>query len=309
MEQSFVAWAQLRSRKLPAVKLGIGDDAAVLEASGDSVVTTDSLMEGTHFILTETTPHAVGRKVVNANISDLAAMAAEPKAVFLSLCLPENYPGGNDRLAADIFEGVCEACESQGVALAGGDTNCWNGPLVVNLTAVGNPVDDVVWKRSGALPDDLIVVSGPLGGSILGKHLDFQPRMDWVRKVRGNVDIHAAMDITDGLSVDLLRMCDASHVGAILELDRVPSTAAAEELAKQTGETATAHALGDGEDFELLVTLAPKELGKLQEIVGEDQAIVCGTVTSRTGLWAKDGGKIRQMWSTGFVHGAEGRDH
>ncbi len=194
MEQSFVAWAKMRAKRLPQVKLGIGDDAAVLQAgAADLVVTADSLMDGVHFELQKTDPRRIGRKLVNVNLSDLAAMAAEPEAILLSMCLPLNLANDTpdalaaDALAAEIFEGVCLACADQGVALAGGDTNCWNGPLVLHGTAIGRTKDDVLWLRSGAKPDDLIVVTGPLGGSITGKHLDFQPRFDVVRKLRGIV--------------------------------------------------------------------------------------------------------------------------
>ncbi len=219
MEQSFVAWAKMRASRLPQVKLGIGDDAAVLASDGsDLVITTDSLLDGTHFILSEIQPRRVGHKLVNVNLSDLAAMAAEPVALFVSLCLPSE---SSEEIAAEIFEGICEAAAKENCAIAGGDTNCWRGPLALHLTAVGRATSSGVWTRSGAQPDDWIVVTGPLGGSLLGKHLDFQPRLDWVRRVRGQVNIHAAMDVSDGLTIDLLRMGNASGCGAVLEMDAI----------------------------------------------------------------------------------------
>ncbi len=237
MEQSFVAWAKMRARRLPQVKLGIGDDAALLAGTGaDTVITTDSQMDGVHFKLSEVDPRRIGRKLVNVNLSDLAAMAAEPECVFLSLCLPmSDEAAETERFASELYEGVCDALAEFDVALAGGDTNCWNGPLVLNMTAVGRVQNDIVWRRDGALPDDLIVVTGPLGGSILGKHLDFVPHIETARKLRDAVAIHSAMDISDGLSVDLLRMCDASSCGAILDLERVPISQAAEELSRESG--------------------------------------------------------------------------
>lgn len=304
MEQSFVAWAKMRARRLPQVKLGIGDDAAVLANDGsDMVVTTDSMMEGVHFESGQVDARRIGRKLVSINLSDLAAMGAEPTALFLSLCLPLDAAVDTEALAAEIYEGVCEMAEQFNVALAGGDTNCWAGPLVLNLTAIGRSVDGIIWTRCGARADDLIVVTGQLGGSLLGKHLDFVPRVELARQIRGKVDIHAAMDISDGLSVDLLRMCDASGCGAILELDRIPIAEAAQQRATTSGKLAVEHALGDGEDFELLLAVPPSELDRLQQLVGPAQAIVCGTFTSRTGLWSKDGGKIRQLTSSGYVHG------
>lgn len=306
MEQSFVAWAKMRARRLPQVKLGIGDDAAVLAAGADVVVTADSLMDGTHFELANTDPRRIGRKAVNVNLSDLAAMAAQPEAIFLSMCLPSTVEGSStDALAAEIFEGVCEACETHGVAIAGGDTNCWNGPLVLHITAIGRTVDGVVWTRSGAEPDDLIVVTGALGGSIHGKHLDFQPRLDLAKALRNTVPIHAAMDISDGLSTDLLRMCDASHRGAVIEFDRVPISETLQNTAEDAleGKSRVEHALSDGEDFELLLAVSPADYPALQATVGPEQALVCGYFTSRTGLWAKEGAKIRQLTASGYLHG------
>ncbi len=299
----------MRAQRLPQVRLGIGDDAAVLQGGPDAVVTTDSLLEGVHFTSDqlygpEATPRRIGQKLVNVNLSDLAAMAAEPNCIFLSLCLPHDPPGiATDALAAEIYEGVCEAAEKANVAIAGGDTNCWDGPLTLHLTAVGHPVDGIVWTRSGAQPDDLIVVTGPLGGSLAGKQFDFTPRFDWVRKVRSRIDIHAAMDISDGLSVDLLRLCDASGCGGILELDRIPVADAANEMAKSSGKQPIEHALGDGEDFELLIAIAPESYPDLVQLVGESEAIVIGDVTSRTGLWSRDGARLSQLSTSGFIHG------
>ena len=302
MEQSFVAWAKMRASRLPRVKLGIGDDAAVLDGSlGDVVITTDSLLDGTHFVLADVDPRRIGRKLVNVNLSDLAAMAAEPDALFVSLCLPNE---NSDALASELFEGVCEAAEQFGCSIAGGDTNCWHGPLALNLTAVGRAQPGGVWTRSGAQAEDVIVVTGPLGGSLLGKHLDFVPRLEWARSVRELVAVHAAMDISDGLTIDLLRMCNASGCGAVLDMSRVPISEAAVRMSKQSGRDALAHALGDGEDFELLCAISESELPKLREIVGEQQAIEVGRFISRTGLWAKRGSRIEQLPATGYVHGA-----
>ncbi|MBX3420084.1 MAG: thiamine-monophosphate kinase [Pirellulaceae bacterium] len=307
MEQSFVAWAQVRARRLPQVKLGIGDDAAVLAAGADDwVVTTDSLMDGTHFRLSETSAARIGRKLVNVNLSDLAAMAAEPLAVFLTLCLPNSSPNAVpvDALAAELYESVCDVCQQHGIALAGGDTNCWNGPLVLHLTAIGKSVGGTVWTRSGAKPGDLVLVTGPLGGSLLGKHLDFQPRLDVARRLRESSAIHAAMDISDGLSIDLLRMCDASNCGAIVDLEQVPISQAAQEMALSDHKSPLEHALGDGEDFELLLAVEPEGLAQVSSrLEGVCRPVVCGQFTSRTGLWSRQGSRIEQLPASGYVHG------
>ncbi len=300
MEQSFVAWAKMRARRLPQVKLGIGDDAAVLAATGDDfVVTTDTLMDGVHFQSSTVSGVRIGRKLIGVNLSDLAAMAAEPVAVFLTICFPRQ---ADQQLAADIYEGVCQVAEQFRVAVAGGDTNCWDGPLVLGLTAVGRTEGGVVWQRSSAQPNDLIVVTGPLGGSLLGKHLDFTPRLELARQLRGQVRIHAAMDISDGLSTDLLRLCDASHCGAVLDLENVPVSKDAVTMSQSSGKTPVEHALGDGEDFELLLTVAESELTNLIATAGQSNCYVVGKITSRTGLWARENSTIRQLPATGYVH-------
>ena len=130
MEHSFIAWAKQRAARLPKVKLGIGDDCALFGQESldsnqfDMVVTTDSLCDGTHFILTECGAHAAGRKLMAVNLSDLASMAATPTAVFLSLCLPKENAGN---IAAEVFEGVYGLAAKYQVSIAGGDTNVWNG--------------------------------------------------------------------------------------------------------------------------------------------------------------------------------------
>ncbi|GIW99968.1 MAG: thiamine-monophosphate kinase [Pirellulaceae bacterium] len=300
-----MAWAKMRARSLRGEALGIGDDAAVLNnRSEQTIAAVDTLCEGVHFDLAKCTPQQVGRKSVLVNLSDVAAMAAEADAVLLSLCLPQHQETARtETVAAEVYEGVCQACEDFNLALVGGDTNCWEGGLVVSVTVLGHAVDGIVWRRSGAQPGDLIVVTGPLGGSILGKHLEFSPRCDVARALRELHIVHAAMDISDGLGVDLLRMGDASGCGAILEPERVPVSEAAKRLAEQTGKSAWDHAFGDGEDFELILAVSPKDYPQVVEQLGEEQAIVCGEFTSRTGLWMRRQGRLHQLPARGFIHG------
>jgi thiamine-monophosphate kinase len=301
MEHSFIAWAKQRATKLPQIPLGIGDDAALLAPSPlGTVVTTDALCEGTHFVLAECGPRAVGRKLAGVNLSDLAAMAADPAALFLTLCLPKNPTPGT--LASEIFEGVFEMAEQFQVAIAGGDTNVWNGPLVVSLTAVGVPMSTRCWTRSGAQVGDKIVVTGSLGGSILGKHLNFVPRLALTRRLIDTLRVHAATDISDGLGIDLLNVFTASGCGAVLELDKVPISDAAHQLAAQTGRSPLDHALADGEDFELLLAIPDSETSKLPvEIEGVPLTVV-GEFTSRSGLWSRQQGKWQQLAPKGYVH-------
>ncbi|MFN5917908.1 MAG: thiamine-phosphate kinase [Planctomycetota bacterium] len=301
MEHGFIAWAKQRAMRLPKIKLGIGDDCALMASDkGDFVVTTDSLCEGTHFILDECGPQAVGRKLAGVNLSDLASMAATPVAVFLSLCLPSKSA---DLIGSEIYEGVCQVCEKYKVAIGGGDTNVWDGPLVVHLTAIGIAPEAGSWLRSGARPGDKIVVSGRLGGSLLGKHLEFEPRLHVAKSLYPLGIVQAATDISDGLGVDLLNITVASRCGAEVDLDRIPISDAAIERSKTSGNSALEHAIGDGEDFELLMAVDPSRIDLLPPSVDGVPLTVIGTFVSRTGLWSRSKGGVIQMPPRGYIHG------
>ncbi len=300
MEKSFIAWVQLQSKRLPQVELGIGDDAAVLASTGfSSVVTCDSLCEGTHFILEECGALAVGRKLASVNISDIAAMGAKPVAIFLSYCLPRQHA---TKLAQELTQGVMEVASKFDVALAGGDTNVWSGPLVVHATVIGDACFGPVWRRDHARIGDAIVATGHLGGSILGKHLDFLPRVKLAQQIREVVDVHAACDMSDGLATDLLNICAASRCGADLFLDKIPVSDAAIKLAETDGKPAMDHALSDGEDFELLFTISKSDVARLPSAIDGVPLTVVGEIISRTGLWNRSGGKLLPLKVSGYQH-------
>ena len=306
MEHSFIAWVKQRAARLPKVKLGIGDDCALIgiesldSARSDLAITTDSLCDGTHFILTECGARAAGRKLMAVNLSDLASMAATPLSVFLSLCLPKENAGD---VAAEVFEGVYELADKYRVAISGGDTNVWNGPLVIHMTAIGKVATGGSWLRSGASPGDAIVVSGKLGGSILGKHLAFEPRLELAAELHQLCLVTAATDISDGLGIDLLNMTVASKCGAEVWLDKVPISEDAKVCAQKSGRSPLEHALGDGEDFELLLAVPQDHLAKLPNEIAGVPLTHIGTFVTRTGLWSKDKTGVKQLSPRGYVHG------
>jgi len=306
MEHSFIAWAKQRAARLPKVKMGIGDDCALIgvesvdTTQSDLVVTTDSLCDGTHFTLSECGAQAAGRKLIAVNLSDLASMAASPVAVFLSLCLPKEHSGD---IAAGVFEGVLELATRFGVPVAGGDTNVWNGPLSMNLTALGKVPKGSGWLRSGASPGDAIVVTGRLGGSILRKHLTFEPRLKVAEQLFGLGLVTAATDISDGLGMDLLNLTVASKCGAEVSLDQVPISEDARTYSATTGRTALDHAMGDGEDFELLLAIPQSQLHRLPNEIDGVPLTRIGSFVSRTGLWSRDKSGVRQLPPRGYVHG------
>lgn len=307
MELAFVEWLaqQFAARQVPGVRVGIGDDAAVLEWTSreELIVTTDMLMDGTHFKLQEHSAEQIGRKALAVNLSDLAAMAARPWAAFVSVALP--FDGAAD-LARSLYRGIALLADRYQCALAGGDTNCWRGALVISVTAVGRCPKNRAWLRRGAMPGDCLLVTHSLGGSILGKHLTFEPRLQEAIYIREHYTVHAACDISDGLALDLWRLCQASGCGAVVRAADVPVSAEARWLSCRSGRSALEHALGDGEDFELLLAMPRDDAERLaaDSKVGTPVSIIGHCIAERQ-LWLEQEDGVRYpMPLLGFRHGA-----
>lgn len=252
-EFAYIDWIRSRSRPRPHVSLGIGDDAAAVRFSSrdDCLVTVDMLMEGVDFHIPDADPHAIGRKALAVNLSDIAAMAGRPLAAFVSAAFPRRL---GRPFAEQMHDGLERLATEFDVAIAGGDTNAWDGPFVISVTVLGEPTGTGPVRRSGACPGDWIFVTGALGGSISGKHLTFDPRVREALALHQSVALHAMIDISDGLAADLHHLLDESAVGATLFADAIPISDAARELAD--GKSPLDHAFGDGEDFELLFTVS-----------------------------------------------------
>lgn len=244
------------SDRFPAVDglvLGIGDDAAIADAQGRTlVVTTDMLLDGIDFELGHCGYAAAGRKAMAKNLSDIAAMGCEPWLAFTSTALPAGIARDD---AAALFDALTATAAHFGCRVAGGDTKRSSGPLVVNVTVIGRATDRPPLTRSGARADDAICVTGSFGGSILGHHLTFEPRVRAGLRLNRVHGAHAAIDVSDGLVLDLARVASASGVGFLLDPRELPVSAAAEELARRDGLSALQHAYHDGEDYELIVAL------------------------------------------------------
>jgi len=183
------------------VDLGIGDDGAILKAnSRDTVWVTDTIVENVHFDLASCNLQQVGRKAMAVNLSDIAAMGASPVAALVTLVLPKSMNLDSiDQLAA----GICSMSELYDVVIVGGDTNRHDGPLMVGVAISGSVDTGKAWRLDGAQKGDAILVTGKLGGSILGRHLDFLPRVELAQHIASNFIVHAATDISDSLAVDL----------------------------------------------------------------------------------------------------------
>lgn len=239
-----------RQREYPWVKLGIGDDAALISTPEDTLVAVDLLMEGVHFDFSEVTPAQVGRKALAVNLSDIAAMGGSPHSAVVSVALPKSRGGD---FALEVQQGLQALAEEYQVALIGGDTNTWDGPFVISVTVLGAPIRDRAIPRSGARVGDWICVTGELGGSRQGKHVLFTPRLQEARILTEQFEIHSMIDLSDGLASDLRHILRESRLGALIELAQIPVSEHIVHLPK-----AWEHALGDGEDFELLFTVSPQ---------------------------------------------------
>lgn len=250
------AWIGAIARRFPAgprVRVGLGHDCALVAFDGrDVVVKIDTVIDGVDLRLAACGPFAAGRKALCVTLSDLAAAAARPRAAVVSAVLPRDVDFATfDGLAA----GLAAAATETGCDLVGGDTSVSDGPLVLTVAAIGEPGPLGFVGRGGARPGMALSVTGPLGGSILGRHLTFTPRVAEALVLAEEGVPAAMMDLSDGLSTDLARLCAASGVGARVRGEAVPVHP---DVARcLDGRTPLAHALDDGEDFELLLAHAP----------------------------------------------------
>jgi thiamine-monophosphate kinase len=262
--QEFELINQIRRMAAPFARIsaGIGDDAAVIEfpVPARALLTVDMLMEGVDFTLQTATPFQIGRKALAVNLSDIAAMAGRPLACVSSVALPR---AGGFALGLELAQGLQSLANEMHVGVAGGDTNSWNGPVVISVTVLGEATPRGPVPRSGARPADWIMVTGQMGGSLAGKHLNFTPRVQEALALHEAAALHAMIDISDGLAADLHHILKESGAGAVIEEAALPISAAA--FAARDGRTPLEHALEDGEDFELLFTVSAEEGRKLLE--------------------------------------------
>jgi thiamine-monophosphate kinase len=251
-ERDLIRFVRERCPPGPGVLTGIGDDAAVIEGPGGEplVITTDLLVEGTHFRSTDD-PEQIGRKALAVSVSDIAAMGCAPKAAVLAVAF---RPEQSEDFARAVLAGVTAVAREFAVPLVGGDTTMTSGPAVLVSTVVGGPPEGGrPVLRSGATAGEKVLVTGRLGGSLSGRHLVFPPRLPEALELVEIARPGALIDLSDGLSTDAGHVATASGVGIRIVADRIPVSAAALDAGDE--RTPLDHALSDGEDFELLFTL------------------------------------------------------
>jgi thiamine-monophosphate kinase len=308
--------------------LGVGDDAAVIDQFGrQSVISTDLLIEGIHFDLMYTPLRHLGYKAVAVNLSDIFAMMATPTHITVSIALSSRI---SVEALEEFYEGVYAACEKFDVDLIGGDTSSSKSGFIISITAIGEVAPDKYVTRSGARPTDLICVSGNLGAAYLGLQLlerekkiflenpgvqpDLQqqaylvgrilkpePRGDiaeWLQE--NNIMPTSMIDVSDGLSSELLHLCRNSDTGCTVYEDKIPIHAETTEIALQFGVSPVTCALSGGEDYELLFTIRQEDY---EQVARNNNISVIGYMTVKgegTNLVTKGGNKhklISQGWS------------
>ncbi len=323
------------------IVLGPGDDAAVLDPPEGHhlVVSTDAYREGVHFDRRVLAPDEIGHRAMAGSLSDLAAMGAEGMAAFVNLHAP---PTTSVEFLRQAYQGMDRIADSCGVVIAGGDSV--RGELAFGITVIGHVAPGEALRRDGAKEGDVLCVSGSLGGSEIGRrilsgeidlvlpeglHSEVEtafrmprPRFDVSRMLtsleRRTVDVDleeekvepvrptAMMDISDGLGIDLIRLCEASHVGCRLEERIVPISPAARRVSREMGRREIDLALGGGEDYQLLFTMRP---GDVELLLGEARKASVGVSPIGAITSVRDGRLLVHPDDTVETLEAEGWDH
>ena len=230
---------------------GIGDDAAVIKWTKNKhlLYTCDMLIEDVHFELSKAAPAEIGWKAFAVNISDIAAMGGVPKYALVSLGIRPDMPVS---FVDGLYRGIEKIARMFKVNIVGGDTNS-SKKLVIDVSLIGEVEKRCLVTRQGALPGDAIMVTGRLGGSIKGRHLEFVPRLKESRRLVKRFKINSMIDVSDGLILDLGRILKASSCGARIYENCIPVSKDADSFRA---------AMTDGEDFELLFTMRPEEAAR-----------------------------------------------
>lgn len=290
-----------------SVVVGCGDDCAVLDLGIKdqfALFKTDAVVEGIHFLSTEA-PEKIGHKALARCLSDIAAMAGTPNSALVTIGLPKTFDA---EFVKKVYDGMSKLAMRYEVAIAGGETTTNPERILISISLLGTLEKSKVLLRSGAKAGDAIFVTGHLGGSLAGRHLDFEPRLNEAHWLADNFKIHSMIDVSDGLASDLRHILHASKVGAEILSRAVPISRAAklQAQAESSAKPPLLAALTDGEDFELLFTTASKNAVPLMDawkLKFPDLKLSCvGKILQEPGLKIRDGKGVRELSAQGYVH-------
>jgi thiamine-monophosphate kinase len=299
------------TRSLPAnqsLVVGAGDDCAVLDLGLPDrllLFKTDAVVEGTHFTAA-TPPEKIGHKALARCLSDIAAMGGSPVSALITLALPRDFDPAR---VEKIYAGINTLARRHDVSIAGGETTVNPERLLISVAMLGTAPRGKCVLRSGALAGDAIFVTGELGGSLADeRHLNFEPRLAEGRWLAENFSPHTMIDLSDGLAGDLRHILKASHVGAELLAHAIPISRSARlaSRAESSAKPPLLAALTDGEDFELLFTVASREAVPLLDAWKKQfpkLKLTCiGKITSGEGVTIRDKEGVRPLVAHGYTH-------
>ena len=330
-ELEIISHIKRRARRSGDVRVGIGDDAAVVDLGGDAdmIACSDLMVEGVHFRTAWSEPALIGRKSLAVTLSDVAAMGGAPRFAMVSIAIAKGLATG---FVEELFEGIFAMADAAGVFVIGGDTSSSRDSLFIDTSVIGQCGKGEAVTRSGARAGDRIFVTGTLGASMLGlhllergtrlgaegvsdekdrlrrqailKHLAPEPRLGLGRAIGEHRLATAMIDISDGLSTDLWHVLEESRCGALISAEAIPIDESAVSLAEEMGEAAIDLALDGGEEYELLFTARPENESRIIAIsdsLGVPVTAI-GEITGDVGLRLERGGRITPLPARGFQH-------
>jgi thiamine-monophosphate kinase len=332
-ERALLRRIEARVPAVAGVVVGIGDDAAAVEIGPFALVTTDSLVEGVHFVREQAPPRLVGRKALTVNLSDIAAMGGIGRYATVSLCLPPDVTLG---WVDSLYDGLLERAAEAGIGLVGGNVSRGRESVVVDVTLLGDA--GRLLLRGGARAGDRVVVTGRLGAAAEGARLlaagarldedgellsvggggptdavtaclraqlDPRPPLALARSLAERGLAHAGMDLSDGLSADLVEMCRHGGVGAVIEASAVPLHPSVAELESLREGDALGLALHGGEDYELLLAVDEHELEEIAELArvwGVEITAIGRFVEGEPLVRLREDGVERALPAAGYDH-------
>lgn len=295
---------QRLTQNLPAdssVLIGPGDDCAVLDWSGSKLLfKTDAIVEGIHFER-DTPPEAIGRKALARALSDIAAMSGTPTHALITLGVHADM---EPSFIEAVYQGLRDCAREHHVNIVGGETTSLS-QLTLSISLIGKASKPIL--RTGSAVGDAIFVSGELGGSLAGHHLNFDPRLKEARWLSDQDIVHAMIDLSDGLATDLRHLL-SDQTGAELLTRALPIRRAAKERARDnpSGKTALLAALTDGEDYELLFTVSSKDAVPLldgwKSAFPETPLHCIGKITDQPGIALRDDKGVKPLTLHGYDH-------